>query len=110
LGAQFTEIFVKDSANVSLLLSILEETDFHVRYNAIDLLKALLKNKSKQLQDCILTSPMGVSRLMDLLEDQREVIRNGTFCFHWPRLGRQFGNLAPQESHIRFSRGSLVAD
>ena len=58
------------------MLSLLAETDFHVRFNDIDLIKVLLKNKRKPLQDAILTSPMGVSRLMDLLDDGREVIRN----------------------------------
>lgn len=41
--------------------------------------QVLLKNKRKSLQDCILASPMGVSRLLDLLDDQREVIRNGLY-------------------------------
>lgn len=76
MGLQFTEIFVKDQQNVVLLLDILGETDFHVRFNAIELLKVLLRNKRKPLQDCVLTSPMGVSRLMDLLSDNREVVRN----------------------------------
>lgn len=73
---QFTEIFVKDSNNVSLLLEILGETDFHIRYTSIEFMKILLRNKRKALQDCILTSPMGVSRLMDLVSDHREVVRN----------------------------------
>jgi hypothetical protein len=79
LGLMFTEIFVKDLANVSLVLAVLAEQDFYVRYNAIEFVKILLRNRRKQLQDCILTSPMGVSRLMDLLEDHREVIRNGIY-------------------------------
>ncbi len=36
-----------------------------------------MNNKPNQLQTCILTSPMGVSRLIDLLDDKREIIRNG---------------------------------
>ncbi|OUM68582.1 hypothetical protein PIROE2DRAFT_53192, partial [Piromyces sp. E2] len=35
-----------------------------------------MNNKPNQLQTCILTSPMGVSRLIDLLDDKREIIRN----------------------------------
>ena len=34
-GVMFTEIFVKDRANVSLLLSLLEESDFYVRYSML---------------------------------------------------------------------------
>ncbi|XP_034715170.1 general vesicular transport factor p115 isoform X7 [Etheostoma cragini] len=76
LGAQFTEQFVQDSEHVTLLLALLEEFDFHVRWPGVKLLTALLKNQCVQVQGIILVSPMGVSRLMDLLADSREVIRN----------------------------------
>lgn len=76
LGVQFTEIFIKKSDNVTLLLGLLEEYEFQVRWPTVKLLTVLLTNKSFQLQQCILVSPMGVSRLMDLLSDSREIIRN----------------------------------
>lgn len=76
LGVQFTEIFIKKTDNVTLLLGLLEEYEFQVRWPTVKLLTVLLTNKSYQLQQCILVSPMGVSRLMDLLSDSREIIRN----------------------------------
>ncbi|KAJ7313284.1 hypothetical protein JRQ81_004570, partial [Phrynocephalus forsythii] len=76
LGSQFTEIFIKQHENVTLLLSYLEEFDFHVRWPGVKLLTVLLKQQGPQVQQIILVSPMGVSRLMDLLADSREVIRN----------------------------------
>ncbi|XP_062987643.1 general vesicular transport factor p115 isoform X2 [Elgaria multicarinata webbii] len=76
LGSQFTEIFIKQQENVTLLLSYLEEFDFHVRWPGVKLLTVLLKQQGPQVQQIILVSPMGVSRLMDLLADSREVIRN----------------------------------
>ncbi|KAI9206543.1 p115 like vesicle tethering protein [Polychytrium aggregatum] len=76
LGLMFTEIFIKDPKNVTIILDILEEYDFYVRLYAIQFLATLLANMPNQLQDCILASPVGVSRLMDLLDDRREVIRN----------------------------------
>ncbi|XP_042247476.1 general vesicular transport factor p115 isoform X6 [Thunnus maccoyii] len=76
LGAQFTDTFIQDPEHVTLLLTLLEEFDFHVRWPGVKLLTALLKNQGVQLQGIILVSPMGVSRLMDLLADSREVIRN----------------------------------
>ncbi|KAF7239029.1 hypothetical protein EYD10_14250 [Varanus komodoensis] len=75
LGSQFTEIFIKQQENVTLLLSYLEEFDFHVRWPGVKLLTVLLKQQGPQMQQIILVSPMGVSRLMDLLVDSREVIR-----------------------------------
>ncbi|XP_073446843.1 general vesicular transport factor p115 isoform X5 [Dendrobates tinctorius] len=76
LGVQFTEVFIKQQENVTLLLSILEEFDFHVRWPGVKLLTSLLRQQGPQVQQIILISPMGVSRLMDLLDDSREVIRN----------------------------------
>ncbi|XP_053796091.1 general vesicular transport factor p115 isoform X1 [Vidua chalybeata] len=76
LGSQFTEIFIKQQENVTLLLTLVEEFDFHVRWPGVKLLTSLLKQQGPQVQQIILVSPMGVSRLMDLLADSREVIRN----------------------------------
>lgn len=76
LCVQFTEIFIKRKENVQLVLDLLPEFDFKIRFPSIKLLHALLKNKLRECQDCILTHPMGISRMMDLLLDPREVIRN----------------------------------
>lgn len=76
LGEQFTEMFIKNTENVGLTLSFLEDYDFRVRWPTVKLLTCLLTNKPKDIQDIVLVSPMGVSKLMDLLGDSREVIRN----------------------------------
>ncbi|KAK4818720.1 hypothetical protein QYF61_018699 [Mycteria americana] len=61
---------------VRALKSLSKEFDFHVRWPGVKLLTSLLKQQGPQVQQIILVSPMGVSRLMDLLADSREVIRN----------------------------------
>lgn len=76
IGEQFTEIFIKHPDSVGLVLMFLEEFDFRVRWPALKLLAYLLENRPKNIQEIILVSPMGVSKLMDLLSDSREVIRN----------------------------------
>ncbi|XP_061889419.1 general vesicular transport factor p115 isoform X3 [Entelurus aequoreus] len=76
LGAKFTEAFIQNAEHITLLLTLLEEFDFHVRWPGVKLLTALLKSQCVPVQSIILVSPMGVSRLMDLLADSREVIRN----------------------------------
>jgi hypothetical protein len=87
-------------ANVPLLLSLLGEQDFYVRFNTVKLLTTLLTNQPQKLQvffcapfhpnngcvfqlnlhwqwqECILKSPLGISLLVELITDQREVIRN----------------------------------
>ena len=76
IGEQFTEIFLKKFSNVQLVLDTLQEYDFKVRRPAIKLLTNLLVNKPRLMQEIILKSEMGVSRLMDVLVDAREVLRN----------------------------------
>uniref|UniRef100_A0A673HUC8 General vesicular transport factor p115 n=1 Tax=Sinocyclocheilus rhinocerous TaxID=307959 RepID=A0A673HUC8_9TELE len=76
LGARFTEEFIGEPDNITLLLTLLEEFDFHVRWRGVKLLTVLLKSQCAPVQSIVLVSPMGVSRLMDLLADSREVIRN----------------------------------
>ncbi|XP_078731455.1 general vesicular transport factor p115 isoform X1 [Lampetra fluviatilis] len=76
LGAQFTDVIIQKQENVSLLLSFLEEFEFHVRWAAVKLLTVLLKNRGPAVHQIILVTPTGVSRMMDLLVDTREVIRN----------------------------------
>ncbi|XP_023304709.2 general vesicular transport factor p115 [Lucilia cuprina] len=76
VGEQFTEMFIKNPEHVSLVMGCLEEYDYRVRRAAIQLLTTLIQNKTKDLQEHILVSPMGVSKLMDLLSDSREIIRN----------------------------------
>lgn len=76
IGEQFTEIFIKNQDNVGIVLNFLDEYNFRVRWSAVKLLSNILHNKPKEIQEIVLISPMGVSKLMDLLADSREVIRN----------------------------------
>ncbi|XP_049876015.1 general vesicular transport factor p115 isoform X2 [Pectinophora gossypiella] len=78
IGEQFTEMFIKDPHNIQLVLDLLDEYDFRVRLSTVQLLTSLLTNRPKDIQEIILVKPMGVSKMMDLLGDTREVIRNET--------------------------------
>jgi hypothetical protein len=76
LGQQFTEMFLKQTDNVGQLLTLLQEYDFHVLWPTVRLLTQLLAYKTREIQEIILANPMGISKLMDLLVDSREIIRN----------------------------------
>jgi hypothetical protein len=83
--ANITPVTKQDAKNVTVLLDILEEFDFYVRFNTVKLLVTLLYNRSDRIQECILTSPIGITRLIELLDDKREIIRNGRMassCLH----------------------------
>ncbi|KAI9305040.1 p115 like vesicle tethering protein [Cunninghamella echinulata] len=75
-GYRFTDQLIENPNSVTVLLDILEEYDFYLRFNTIKLLSIILSNRMQRIQDCILTSPMGITRLVDLLDDKREIIRN----------------------------------
>jgi hypothetical protein len=62
---------------VTLLLSLLEENDRSIRYLTAKLLTFLMSNKSDQVLNAILQSPVGVARLIDLLRTKIDMIRNG---------------------------------
>ncbi|XP_062203589.1 golgin candidate 6 [Phragmites australis] len=70
-----SDLLSRETENIALLLSLLSEEDFYVRYYTIQLLTALLTNSLKRLQEAILLIPRGITVLMDMLMD-REVIRN----------------------------------
>ncbi|KAL6532939.1 Golgin candidate 6 [Orobanche gracilis] len=70
-----SDLLSRDVENILLLLSLLSDEDFYIRYYTLQLLTALLTNSSTRLQEAILTIPCGITRLVDMLMD-REVIRN----------------------------------
>ncbi|XP_022025864.1 golgin candidate 6 isoform X2 [Helianthus annuus] len=69
------DLLSREGQSISLLLGLLEEDDFYIRYYTLQLLTALLTNSPNRLQEAILAIPRGITRLMDMLMD-REVIRN----------------------------------
>lgn len=69
-------MFIKDLANLTLLFDLLDEFEFQIRWSSVKLINQLILNQSEQLQEKVLQIPRGVSRLIDLLSDSREIIRN----------------------------------
>ena len=76
METHFAEEFLETSENVGLLLELLEKFDFSVRRHTTCLLNCLLFHKRADVQEKILVQPMGISKMMDLLSDNSEIIRN----------------------------------
>jgi hypothetical protein len=64
--------FTQKQENVSVLVELLEEVDFYVRLYTLQLLPV-------RTQEGVLTAPLGVDRLVGILDDQRDAVRNGDF-------------------------------
>ena len=76
LAVEISKAFVKTSEHVKMILDLLEDFEFQVRRPGTCLLTVMLKNCLAEVQEAVLVSPMGISRVMDLLSDSREVVRN----------------------------------
>merc|ERR1719234_3118309 len=76
VGDGFSEIFLKNKDNLTTVLKYLEEFDFKIRRPAVQLISCLLTNCNREVQQQLLDSHVGVSLMMDVLSDTREVLRN----------------------------------
>ncbi|KAJ2314567.1 Vesicle-mediated ER to Golgi transport protein [Coemansia sp. RSA 2705] len=77
IAAQFSQTILDDGDDIiSTLLELLGDADFYVRYYTVQLLGTLHMHAGEDLQKRVLVSPTGVGRLVDLLSDQRDIIRN----------------------------------
>jgi hypothetical protein len=68
--------FTQRQENITLLLDFVESTDFYSRLYSLQLLMAILSARTERTEECIMTAPLGMSRLVATLDDQRAAIRN----------------------------------
>ncbi|KAK9320502.1 p115 like vesicle tethering protein [Lipomyces orientalis] len=68
--------FTQREENITLLIDILENNDFYVRLYTLQLLAAILSNRTERTQQCVFAAPLGISRLVSTLDDHREAIQN----------------------------------
>ncbi|KAK3386932.1 p115 like vesicle tethering protein [Podospora didyma] len=68
--------FTQRQENISLLLDFLDTNDYSSRLYSLQLLGAILSARTERTEQCVLTADMGVPRLVTVLDDRREPIRN----------------------------------
>lgn len=84
LGYQYTDALLADQPTSQTLLSLLTDNSFYTRFATLQLLATLLKNRRQVVQAHFLKAQSGPSAIMSVLEDKREIIRNGTpFTVVW---------------------------
>ena len=76
LHIEFCEILLKDRKVIEVILNCLEERNQYVRFSVLQLFSILEEFLPAQLPSAILSSPSGLGRLLDLLDDEREIVRN----------------------------------
>lgn len=68
--------FTQRQDNITLLLDFLDTQDFYSRLYSLQLLIAILSSRTDRTEECIFTAPLGISRLVAVLDDKRDAIRN----------------------------------
>ncbi|KAL8957917.1 MAG: hypothetical protein Q9193_004924 [Seirophora villosa] len=68
--------FTQRQENITVLLDLLESYDFYSRLYALQLISAISTARPDRTQECVATSPVGVSRLVAVLDDKREAVRS----------------------------------
>lgn len=76
LALWLADEFTQRQDNITLLLDFLETDDFYSRLYSLQLLSAILASRTERTEECILSAPLGMSRLVAILDDRREQIRN----------------------------------
>ncbi|KAL0637349.1 Vesicle-mediated ER to Golgi transport protein [Maublancomyces gigas] len=71
-----TDEFTQKQENITVLIDLLQDNDFYIRLYTLQLLVAILNNRPSRTQECVLTAPLGISRLVSTLDDKRDAIRN----------------------------------
>ncbi|KAJ5091468.1 hypothetical protein NUU61_006338 [Penicillium alfredii] len=68
--------FTQRQDNITTLLDLLESRDFYSRLYSLQLMSHICSARPERTQECIFTAPLGISRLVNVLTDVREPVRN----------------------------------
>lgn len=77
LGFKHTDALVAEEKPLHTVFSLLKDNSFYIRFSALQLLSTLLQNRRQAVQAHFLTAPAGPGSIIAVLEDKREIIRNG---------------------------------
>lgn len=75
-GLRNTDRFLSLESPLHALLFLLGKEQFYVRFFSLQLLGTVLANRPEVVQKYVLKAPGGSARLVEVLEDKREIIRN----------------------------------
>ena len=67
--------FTQRQENITLLLDFLGTDEFYSRLYSLQLLTAILSARTERTEECVLTAPLCISRLVNVLDDPREAVR-----------------------------------
>ncbi|KAJ5147046.1 Armadillo-like helical [Penicillium atrosanguineum] len=68
--------FTQRQDNITILLDLLETREFYSRLYSLQLMSHICSARPERTQECIFTAPLGISKLVSVLTDIREPVRN----------------------------------
>jgi hypothetical protein len=77
LGFKYTDTVLAADKIVNVLFVLLGDNNFYTRFSTIQYLVVLLQNRRQAVQDYFLKAPAGTRNVIAILEDKREIVRNG---------------------------------
>ncbi len=72
---QFCEMLLQHKAALDVIVACLECTNMYVRFDVLQLISLLYEHLPVKLPRALLALPTGLARIIDLLEDERQIIR-----------------------------------
>lgn len=77
LGYKHSDVVLASDKTVHTLFSLLADNSFYLRFATLQFLSTLLHNRRQVVQGYFLTASAGPTSVISVLEDKREIIRNG---------------------------------
>lgn len=85
-GFKHTDVVLANDKATHALLSLLADHSFYTRLATLQYLTTLLQNRRQVVQSYFLTASVGATSVISVLEDKREIIRNGEWSSHVQRI------------------------
>jgi len=79
LGSKHTDVIVSSDKTTHTLFALLADSNFYTRFATLQFLTTLLHNRRQAIQSYFLTAPAGPGSIIAVLEDKREIVRNGAY-------------------------------
>lgn len=83
LGYKHTDYVLANEKATHTLFALLGDQNFYTRFATLQYLSILLQNRRQLVQGYFLKAPTGTGNVVSVLEDKREIIRNGASDLHF---------------------------
>ncbi|KAF1743604.1 hypothetical protein MXB_990 [Myxobolus squamalis] len=76
LAHQFCEILLKHTKNIKILISLIDNQNFQIRWAVLKIFLLISKLELSKFQTILSEIHFGITRILDFLNESREMIRN----------------------------------